>query len=241
MVEIEICLGCDDSEHIAQQVKAAYSGGATRVELCSSMEHEGLTPSADALHKAKIAAPEGLLLLAMIRPRAGDFCYSMGEIEQMKREITLASQAGMHGVVLGALTRANALDIPALEQLLAVASEAKLQVTFHRAFDALRTPVASIMALAELGVQRILSAGAPWGAESNAAQHVGSLQSYLDGANGCLELVIAGSVNATNATTIAGKLTSSVGYSFHAYSSVLSHGLVDESKVRQLYQAVNDA
>ena len=165
----------------------------------------------------------------------------MGEIEQMKREITLASQAGMHGVVLGALTRANALDIPALEQLLAVASEAKLQVTFHRAFDALRTPVASIMALAELGVQRILSAGAPWGAESNAAQHVGSLQGYLDGANGCLELVIAGSVNATNATTIAGKLTSSVGYSFHAYSSVLSHGLVDESKVRQLYQAVNYA
>jgi copper homeostasis protein len=240
MIDIEICLGCDDSASVTQQIKLAHAGGATRVELCSSMHHKGLTPSIDFLQRAELAAPPGLTVLTMIRPRGGDFCYSTSEVEQMKGDIKAAGQTGIHGVVLGALTADKALDIPALQQLLAVARECDLPVTFHRAFDALQAPEAAIDTLAKLGVQRILTAGAPWGNLGSALENISQLQNYLHLAKGQLELVIAGGINPSNAAVITDKLRPKIGYAFHAYSSVLTNAVVDEAKVRKLYQAVND-
>jgi copper homeostasis protein len=110
---------------------AAMRGGADRVELCQNLAAGGVTPTAAMMRAARrqIAIP----IFAMIRPRAGDFCYSPAELEQMKRQIELARKARMDGVVFGILTRSGGVDIKRSAQLVELAKP--LPVTFHRAFD----------------------------------------------------------------------------------------------------------
>ena len=70
--EIEICVEAD-SPLLADSVRAAVEGGATRIELCAGMDESGTTPSADTIRLAKTIAGDSLELMVMIRPRGGDF------------------------------------------------------------------------------------------------------------------------------------------------------------------------
>ena len=63
----------------------AQSGGAQRIELCCNLEQGGLTPSAATIQLARKALTIDIFVL--IRPRIGDFVYSMNEFEQMKADI----------------------------------------------------------------------------------------------------------------------------------------------------------
>ena len=240
MIDIEICLACDHPGDVAKQVKAAYAGGATRVELCSHMAQEGLTPSFNAMVTAKAAAQKDQQLLSMIRPRGGDFCYDASDIKYMQRDIRLAAQAGMHGVVLGTLTQHNTLDIFNLKSLLALAEKSNLMVTFHRAFDALVEPEQAITTLIDLGVKRILTSGVAWGSSDKAVQHIDRLEHYLQIANGNIEIVIGGGITSSSARQISAQIARSSYYSFHAYSFAICHGLVHKDRVKELYQGVND-
>ena len=51
-----------------------------------------------------------------------------------------AQEAGVHGVVLGALARDGSVDMAATRRLCAVAKP-ELHVTFHRAIDMARDPM----------------------------------------------------------------------------------------------------
>ncbi|KAH9382530.1 hypothetical protein HPB48_022364 [Haemaphysalis longicornis] len=46
-----------------------------------------------------------LPVMVLVRPRAGDFCFSPEEVEAMETDIRLFRQHGASGFVLGALTR----------------------------------------------------------------------------------------------------------------------------------------
>ncbi|KAH7941383.1 hypothetical protein HPB49_012856 [Dermacentor silvarum] len=46
-----------------------------------------------------------LPIMVLVRPRAGNFCYTVEEVEAMVTDITLFRQNGAHGFVIGALTR----------------------------------------------------------------------------------------------------------------------------------------
>ncbi|MCA1759421.1 MAG: copper homeostasis protein CutC, partial [Bacteroidales bacterium] len=82
--------------------------GAKRIELCSDLLNDGLTPSFELMKEtcSKLKIP----VMVMIRPRAGNFVYSKKEIGQMKSEIDLAKKAGAFGVVFGLLTSENIID-----------------------------------------------------------------------------------------------------------------------------------
>ncbi|MDP9422262.1 MAG: copper homeostasis protein CutC, partial [Pseudomonadota bacterium] len=77
-------------------VEAAVAGGADRIELCSGLALGGLSPSPSFVSKA---LESGVIVHAMVRPRAGDFVYSADEIELMIAEIRMLATAGVHGVV----------------------------------------------------------------------------------------------------------------------------------------------
>ena len=113
---------------------AAVEGGADRLELCANLSVGGTTPEQTLI--AAVLARVEIPVFAMIRPRGGSFVYSESETDRMRRDIEMALDLGVHGVVLGVLDSANRVDVPRTQALASVAGGRR--VTFHRAFD--RTP-----------------------------------------------------------------------------------------------------
>ncbi len=135
--------------------RAAEAGGAHRLELCVGLVDGGLTPPA-TLVEAVVAAV-ALPVVALIRPRAGDFVLDDGELDLMCADVRASRAAGVAGVVIGALTPVGDVDRQRMAKLIAAARP--LEVTFHRAFDHARDPLAAFSTLGELGVDRVLTSG----------------------------------------------------------------------------------
>lgn len=133
----------------------AETGGADRIELCADLNVGGVTPTESELREAK----EGVSIpvFVLVRSRAGNFIYSAEELAEMKEQILLCKSLGYEGVVIGALTEDNRIDLPAMSLLMEAASGMK--VTFHRAFDELTDYPVALEQLKELGIDRILTSG----------------------------------------------------------------------------------
>lgn len=135
---------------------AAEQRGAHRIELCSALDQDGLTPSRDLIEQClqQLSIP----VMAMIRPRGGDFVYSDAEVAQMEEEIAFCKQAGVAGVVFGLLTREGEIDIANTERLIRAARP--LEITFHKAIDYSTDVLRSFRALNALdGITRVLTSG----------------------------------------------------------------------------------
>lgn len=134
----------------------AEKRGASRIELCSDLADDGLTPSFELMQKT--CSTLKIPVMVMIRPRAGNFIYSVDEIEIMKSEIDLAKIAGAAGIVFGLLTPENKID--KLNTKILADYAHPLPVTFHKAIDELLNPVDGVLALKEInGIKRILTSG----------------------------------------------------------------------------------
>ena len=72
-------------------------------------------------------------LHVMVRPRAGDFCYSDLELEVMRRDIQIARDLGADGVVFGLLNPDRTVDVTRTSELVQLAHP--MNVTFHRAME----------------------------------------------------------------------------------------------------------
>ncbi|MFV0622630.1 copper homeostasis protein CutC [Sphingomonas sp. ac-8] len=143
-------------------IEAAVAGGADRIELCAALSVGGLTPPA-ALVRLAAQAPIPVHLLA--RPRDGDFRYTDVEAAMIADDITLAADAGLAGVVIGASAADRSLDAPLLARLVAHARDAgtkrgaPLSLTLHRAFDLCPDLPAALDVAIELGFDRALTSG----------------------------------------------------------------------------------
>ena len=109
--------------------RAAYRGGADRLELCAHLVIGGTTPSTALFRQVQRDIPVKTNIL--IRPRFGDFLYSKEELEQMCEEIRMYRELGANGVVIGALTPDGDLDLDAMRRLMNCAGN--MDVTLHRA------------------------------------------------------------------------------------------------------------
>ena len=145
---LEVCCGNLESVH------AAVRGGAQRIELCSQLELDGLTPAWEDLRTARALYPD-LTIHVLIRPRSGDFCYTPAEVDTMSAEIETALDLGADGIVIGALTPSGDVDLNAMRQLCGAAPS----VTFHLAFDVCRRPFRALEEIIGLGCRRILTSG----------------------------------------------------------------------------------
>lgn len=139
----------------AESCVAAQAGGAHRVELCASMPEGGTTPSFGEIRLARKLID--IRLHVIIRPRGGDFLYTPLELDIMEEDIHMARQAGADGVVFGCLTPEGDLDMPAMRRLMKISEG--MSVTFHRAFDYVRSPEQVLEQLIDLGVNRVLTSG----------------------------------------------------------------------------------
>ena len=172
---------------------AAVAGGADRIELCSALDLGGLTPSAGLMQHA---AGCGLPIMAMIRPRAGGFCLDDTDLLIMLADIATARQAGLAGVVFGALTTDLTLDLPKMSQLCAAADG--MQITLHRAFDLIEDWRRALDQAVALGVHRILTSGAAFSAPAGITR----LAEIVDYAAGRIGILPGAGISAETAGTL---------------------------------------
>lgn len=183
MTRLEVCV-----EDVAG-LEAAMKGGADRVELCSNLAIGGLTPSAGFMTEAaRLPIP----IVALIRPRAGDFVYSASEERVMWRDIELAAELGLAGVAVGALTRDNRLDLAVLQRLAARAGG--LELTLHRAFDLISEPASALEDAISMGFRRVLTSGGSPTAIEGAAR----LASLVEQSKGRIGILAGSGINTTN-------------------------------------------
>jgi copper homeostasis protein len=194
-VKLEVCV--DDVRGLA----AAIAGGADRIELCAALDSGGLTPSPGLLRAAAGAGlSAGIPIFAMVRPRAGHFCYDAADIEQMLGDIDAIRDAGLHGVVLGAAQADGRLDHRALERLLRRADG--MGATLHRVIDLCPDLAAATRTAVDLGFERILSSG---GAPT-AADGIDGLERCVDAAAGRLIVMPGSGIHAGNVAALRARL-----------------------------------
>jgi copper homeostasis protein len=131
-------------------------------------------------------------VFAIIRPRAGNFVYSESEIAVMKREISVARDLGMEGVVLGILRADHFVDVERTAELVQWARP--LEVTFHRAFDSTPDLLATLEDVIATGATRILTAGG----DATVSQGVETLRKLVKAADSRIVILPGGGLDAAN-------------------------------------------
>ena len=181
------------------EAKLAESRGADRIELCSDLANNGLTPSVELMKK--VCSRLQIPVMVMARPRAGNFVYSDKEIKQVKIAIDEAKQAGAAGVVFGLLTPENNIDEKNTRMLAKYAQP--LPVTFHKAIDELDDPVEGVGILKTIpGIKRILTSGG----KTTALEGQETIRKMILEADGQVTILVAGKVLDSNVEQIS-KLT----------------------------------
>ena len=184
---LEICV---DS---LEGVRISRDAGANRVELCASFTEGGITPSSGLI---ELAVRQNIPVNVLVRPRAGDFAYSSSEVEVMLEDVRVVKNLGVNGVAIGALTKNLELDLEMMKALIAAVSP--LEITFHRAFDSVRDPLATLEQLIELGVHRILTSGQ----QASAELGIPLLKNLVKLARGRILIMPGANINASNAKRI---------------------------------------
>ena len=189
-MKIEICANS------RQSAINAKSGGASRIELCAQLEVGGTTPSAeDIIYCSRVL---GLRTHVLVRPRAGDFCYSDDEFDLICRQVEECCRCGAAAVVVGFLTPDGQVDEARTRRIVELA--APMEVTFHRAFDEMRQePLEALEAVIRCGCHRILTSGCAPSAEKG----IPVLRQLVDAAKGRITLLAGAGVTPANAASIA--------------------------------------
>lgn len=178
---------CVDSLSSAVNAEIA---GADRIELCADLVEGGITPSFATIKLAVdiLKIPVNVL----VRPRGGDFLYSESEYEVLKQDVVVCRELGVNGIVIGVLTEDGEIDFVRTKELIELAG--KMSVTFHRAFDMTRDPEKSLMALIDLGVDRVLTSGQ----EADVQKGISTLKKLVEKAEDKIIIMPGGGVTENN-------------------------------------------
>lgn len=173
---------------------AAQAEGVHRIELCGPLHDGGTTPSAGLI--ARCSDELLVSVHVLIRPRAGDFVYTEDEMLIMAKDIAIAKELGVDGVVIGALTPDGDVDAETVSQLITMASP--VRVGFHRAFDQVRDQDEALELLVSLQVDYILTSGGARTAMEGAPR----LKQLVERAGDRIGILAGGSITAANAANI---------------------------------------
>jgi copper homeostasis protein len=196
---LEICVDSLES------ARAAQSGGAQRIELCSSLLEGGITPSPGLIGAVRESL--SIPVVAIVRPRGGDFYYSVDEFAVIKRDVAAIRNLGANGVALGVLLQDGRVDIERTRELVELARP--MEVTFHRAIDWAPRMEEALEQVIETGADRILTSG---GAQT-AMEGIDRIAQIVARADGRIGVMVCGTVRKENIGEIA-RRTNAV--EFHA-------------------------
>lgn len=187
-MDMEVCVDSVES------AIAADKGGASRIELCSTLSEGGITPSVGLIETVCNAVKIDVFVI--IRPRGGDFVYSKPELEIMRRDILEAKKRKIDGLVLGILTASRKVDQVRTKELVELARP--LPVTFHRAFDLCEDLERALENVIACGAGRILTAGG----QANAIEGAETLARMRESAGSRISIMAGGGIRAGNVREI---------------------------------------
>lgn len=182
-------------------IPAAIRAGAGRIELNDNLAVGGTTVSRGVMAAAAQYTREaGIPLVAMIRPRGGDFVYSEEEVAMMIGDIRTAAECGVPAVTFCAVTPDGRLDIKLMELLIAAATP--MEVVCHMGFDTIvhSQRQATIDWLIDHHVTRILTHGGPL--TLPIGKTLPSIKDYVDYAAGRIGILPGGGITNANVDEI---------------------------------------
>ena len=169
----------------------AEKNGANRIELCSHLDLDGLTPHRnmikDVINSVKIPVK------VMIRPRGGNFVYHDQELDVMKDDILYCKRVKASGIVLGVLKGDKTVNLRATRLLSDMATG--LEITFHKAIDEVSSIFTEIDRLKS--IQDVTSILTSAGAET-AVKGSGTLKQMVYRYKDQLTIIAAGEITEQN-------------------------------------------
>ena len=174
--------------------------GANRIEYCSKLNEEGLTPN---LEDVKYLLKNiNIPLRIMIRPHSKSFNYSEKDISIMLRDISTFKKIDIDGIVIGCLNKDDEIDLKKINLLIEKARP--LKVIFHKAIDITSDPLKSLKNLIKYSnINGVLTSGGFKKAEDG----IKLLKKMLDICPINFELIIAGKITSENINKINQKLS----------------------------------
>jgi len=173
-----------------EQAVAAEKNGANRIELCDRLDLGGTTPPLELTEK--LLKTLKIPIMAMVRPRGGNFVHSDAEFQLMQQEVVRLKDLGCYGVVFGLLTPSGEIDVERTKKLADLARP--MQVTFHKAFDDCPDLFKALEDLKKTGVDRLLTSGG----KATAMEATELLNQLIEKSGGKPQLIVAGKVTHEN-------------------------------------------
>ena len=174
--------------------------GANRIEYCSKLNEEGLTPEIEDVKY--LLKNINIPLRIMIRPHSKSFNYSETDISVILRDISTFKKIDIDGIVIGCLNKDDEIDLKKINLLIEKARP--LKVIFHKAIDITSDPLKSLKNLIKYSnINGVLTSGGFKKAEDG----VKLLKKMLDICPINFELIIAGKITSENINKINQKLS----------------------------------
>lgn len=174
--------------------------GANRIEYCSKLNEEGLTPNVEDVKY--LLKNINIPIRIMIRPHSKSFNYSETDISTMLRDISTFKKIDIDGIVIGCLNKDDEIDLKKIN--LFIEKARPLKVIFHKAIDITSDPLKSLKNLIKYSnINGVLTSGGFKKAEDG----VKLLKKMLDICPINFELIIAGKITLENINKINQKLS----------------------------------
>ena len=174
--------------------------GANRIEYCSKLSEEGLTPDIEDVKY--LLKNINIPLRIIIRPHSKSFNYSEQDISTILRDISTFKKIDIDGIVIGCLNNDDEIDLKKINLLTDKARP--LKVIFHKAIDITSNPLKSLKNLIKnSNVDGVLTSGGFKKAEDG----VKLLKKMLDICPINFELIIAVKITSENINKINQKLS----------------------------------
>ena len=174
--------------------------GANRIEYCSKLNEEGLTPNVEDVKY--LLKNINIPIRVMIRPHSKSFNYSEKDISIMLKDISTFKKIDIDGIVIGCLNKDDEIDLKKIN--LFIEKARPLKVIFHKAIDITSDPLKSLKNLIKYSnINGVLTSGGFKKAEDG----VKLLKKMLDICPINFELIIAGKITSENINKINQKLS----------------------------------
>jgi len=174
--------------------------GANRIEYCSKLNEEGLTPNVEDVKY--LLKNINIPIRIMIRPHSKSFNYSEKDISVMLSDISTFKKIDIDGIVIGCLNKDDEIDLKKIN--LFIEKARPLKVIFHKAIDITSDPLKSLKNLIKYSnINGVLTSGGFKKAEDG----VKLLKKMLDICPINFELIIAGKITSENINKINQKLS----------------------------------